>query len=61
MPEASTDDLYRCPYPGCGWQPSRPVDSENRLTQAVVHREVEKHREEHTETGRGEEVDDRAE
>jgi len=54
----STDDdkyssgTYQCPYPGCGWEASRPIDSDVGLTQAVVTRELEKHREEHANTER---------
>jgi len=48
MTEHSTDGTYRCPYPNCDWEPSRPVESEVGLTQAVVRREFKKHREVHT-------------
>ncbi|WP_161972943.1 hypothetical protein [Halostella pelagica] len=42
-----TDGPYRCPYPGCDWEPSRPVDSEVGLTRVVVTHEIEDHREHH--------------
>jgi hypothetical protein len=45
----SGDGGYRCPYPDCDWTPSRPLDSDNGLTQAVVQRELETHRQRHQE------------
>ena len=40
---------FVCPYPGCEWTPSRPVDSDVRLTQVVVRHEIDAHREDHAE------------
>lgn len=45
---------YRCPYPNCDWGPSRPVDADNGLTQAVVSHEIKTHRETHMKAGRQE-------
>lgn len=50
----SEGGTYRCPYPSCDWEPSRPLDSDVRLTQVVVDHETEEHRKEHAETDRSE-------
>lgn len=45
---------FSCPYPNCDWSPSRPVDSEVPLTQAVVSHEIKDHRSVHSETDQNE-------
>ena len=38
---------YCCPYPDCDWSSSRPLNTDVRLTQAVLKHEVERHRQKH--------------
>lgn len=38
---------YTCPYSACEWEPSRPIESDCRLTQVVVAHEIRDHREQH--------------
>lgn len=48
---AVPDCEFQCPYPGCDWEPSRPIDSNVPLTQAVVSHEIKSHRKQHREDG----------
>jgi len=48
----STGGTYQCPYPGCDWEPSRDIDSDNGLSRSVAQREIQNHRSEHKEGNR---------
>lgn len=45
--QSKMGEKYECPYKNCDWTPSRPINADNGLTQAVVTKEIRDHREVH--------------